>query len=113
MTQTSIQQVGRAYLKEFTYRQLAYDMCKLLEPHGMSISAQTIFRWVERGAKPINKMDALMIVADSGATWDAGRFAADILAAWKPNLFQPRGEIGRRVLRAMPKPSQRQIGERK
>ena len=93
---TALQKIGRAYLKRTNPDQIAREMCALLAPYGRSISAQTIRNWIECEPRAVRKLPELIIVAEQAG--DIGDFAGDMLAAFMPSAFQPRGDIGRALL---------------
>jgi hypothetical protein len=62
----------------------------------MSISQQAIAFWSDGTSVP--SLNFILVLSQMAKEQWARDFAADVLAALRPELYKPAGEIGRRIL---------------
>ena len=85
-----------------TLRHFAASLSEVLQPIGKRISHQSIKNWSDRRYLP-DIFVMLQIATEARHDWRRD-FALDILAALRPESYQPATEIGRSALRAQQEP---------
>lgn len=83
--------------KPMPYRQFALELSKPLAVMQREISYASVQHW-ETGKHEPNDDDLhLLVICAKPHTWQ-WRFASDLRAAKYPTVYQPTGEIGKRIL---------------